>query len=250
MLIIYLINTYSGGNTVHYLTIKETAEKLGKTEKTIYNWLSRDYIPGAKKEGTTWLIPEDFDGHRDRRKNNEKYDDYSDEYKKFEDWYTNIDKEKIKEFTSSKNILSFLAYSSNVFIENKRLHNYIELINIENQKKSNYTQPIDEDDAADIRRINGNINYYRRIIENGINTDTVKMQCIAYLITDIMEMDMDEFYSLVGSKNPLITKLKSKTGLYELIEYTQCLYVLHKNGLDLIRIQKAYDDDTDLNIFN
>jgi len=61
------------GLTMEYLSIKQTSEKWGISKRRIQTLCSTDRIPGAKKIGYAWIIPEDAEKPADARIKSGKY---------------------------------------------------------------------------------------------------------------------------------------------------------------------------------
>lgn len=56
-----------------YLSIKQTSEKWGISKRRIQTLCSIDRIPGAKKVGYSWIIPDDAEKPVDARIKSGKY---------------------------------------------------------------------------------------------------------------------------------------------------------------------------------
>lgn len=56
-----------------YLSIKQLSEKWGISKRRIQTLCSTDRIPGAKKIGYSWIIPEDAEKPADARIKSGKY---------------------------------------------------------------------------------------------------------------------------------------------------------------------------------
>ena len=56
-----------------YLSIKQTSEKWGISKRRIQTLCSTDRIPGAKKVGYSWIIPDDAEKPVNARIKSGKY---------------------------------------------------------------------------------------------------------------------------------------------------------------------------------
>ncbi len=56
-----------------YLSIKQLSEKWGISKRRIQTLCSTDRIPGAKKVGYSWIIPDDAEKPADARIKSGKY---------------------------------------------------------------------------------------------------------------------------------------------------------------------------------
>ena len=58
---------------MEYLSLRQTAEKWGLSVRRLQTLCITDRIPGAKKIGSFWVIPEDAEKPKDARIKSGKY---------------------------------------------------------------------------------------------------------------------------------------------------------------------------------
>ena len=61
------------GKTMEYLSLRQTAEKWGLSIRRVQVLCNEKRIPGAKKIGSFWVIPEDAEKPKDQRIKSGKY---------------------------------------------------------------------------------------------------------------------------------------------------------------------------------
>ncbi len=58
---------------MEYLSLRQTADKWGLSVRRVQTLCSTDRIPGAKKLGSFWVIPEDAEKPKDERIKSGRY---------------------------------------------------------------------------------------------------------------------------------------------------------------------------------